>query len=261
MSPVKEFKTEEMLIPEHVKGLIYGHWGSGKTWTLGTGPKPMFLFDLDRGRQTLGGTPGIEGIDFYSKDKRNIRPVLNAMKKKIGELQKECPYKFVAFDSATRLGDYLMWSIIDLNGRWGSEPEMRMQDYGTLAGMLEDWFLDILDIPAHVFITGHAKVVLPDEKSPAGTEALYLPLSTGQAFPQKVGAIFDEVYRQVVTATKGPQETEYRLQTQPDGKWYAKTRLNYDEGGVRKKVLAKYEQPSLEQLFQKVADARQKHQN
>ena len=250
-------KTTDIKIPENVKGYIYGESGSGKTRTLSTAPKPMYMFDCDKGVQTIAGVPGIEYDLYRPESRKKTLPVLNAVKTKIAELQRDCPFATVALDSSTFYGNWILDKLITINNRWGQTPQLRKQDYGTLADELAELFLDLLNIDANVFITGHGRVLVPDEDS-KNTSTLYLPLMHGQKFPQQLPMYFDELYRTVIKIKPGTSDNQYVLQTQSDTRWSAKTRLTrYDKKkGEIVNVLDKYEESNLTMLIEKVAKAR-----
>lgn len=256
-------KTTDISIPSNLKGLFYGPSGSGKTYLLSTAPKPMYILDLDNGVQTIAGVPGIEYdvFDHTSLDlpsnadwKRHCTTLINNVKAKVRELINDCPYESVGFDSSTQYGDWLGYHLININNRWNQDPQLRIQDYGVIAEEMADIFLMLLQIDANVFITGHNRVVMDEEKG----ETLYLPLMTGQKFPQKVPMYFDEMYRLVVKVKPGANSNEYLLQTQSDNKWSAKTRLNYYDAKQKKivPVLNKYEPANLTEMIEKVGKAR-----
>ena len=256
-------KTTDIKIPDNLKGLIYGASGSGKTWTLGTAPKPMYIIDCDDGMQTLAGVPGIE-FDVYNHTSLELSPgsdwkrqstrLINKVQNKVNELIKDCPYTSVALDSSTQYGDWIGYHLITINNRWNAEPKLRIQDYGTIAESMSDLFLSLLQIDAHVFITGHGRVVINEEKN----ETLHLPLMTGQKFPQKVPMYFDEMYRLITKVKPGTNDNLHLLQTQPDTSWSAKTRLNYydPKRDTIVPILKKYEKADLTGIIERVTKAR-----
>ena len=252
-------KTTDMTIPENLKCLIYGDPGSGKTYTLGTAPKPMYILDTDNGVQTLAGVPGIEyNVYKPTEDKTNLRPIQKLIAK-INSLVDECPYETVALDSATNLAKLLQYRIITMAGRWDETNKMRIQDWGALKDDMAEVFESIQSIDSHVIVTGHNRVVQPtDEDGNPQGETLYLCLSeAGQAYPQKAPADFDEIYKMDVQ-TRPRSGTEYRIMTESDRKWTAKSRLNYYDPDTQevKRVLDKYENNDLTEIIDKVTKAR-----
>lgn len=256
-------KTSDLGNFNKLKVLIYGESGSGKTYTLSTAPKPLYILDLDNGVETLAGVPGITydifdhtslGLPANAAWKRHATKLINNVKAKIRELIKHCEYASVALDSSTQFGDWLGYHLIGLNNRWNQDPMLRIQDYGTIAEEMADLFMMMLQIDANIFITGHGRVVMDEEKG----NILHLPLMTGQKFPQKVPMYFDEMYRTVVKVKPGTNRNEYLLQTQNDSKWSAKTRLNrYNEDtGKLEPILDKYEPSDLGAMIEKVKKAR-----
>lgn len=247
-------------IPERLKILLYGPPGSGKTYFIGTAPTPIYVFDTDNGIETISQLPDdILDYDTYKPSKRDNLQPLNKLISKLNEFADECPYETVALDSATNLARLLQYRIITLNKNWNETNKMRIQDWGVLKDDLEEIFISIQSLDAHVVVTGHNRVVQPtDEDGNPQGETLYLCLSeAGQAYPQKAPADFDEIYKMDMI-NRPRSGTEYRVQTQADQKWLCKTRLNYYDREERtlEPILDQYEEPDFSHIIQKVKKAR-----
>lgn len=256
--------TEERIIGEYLKCLLYGKWGSGKTWTLGTAPKPIYVFDCDNGLETLSGVPDITYDIYAPKENRKDMLPLNSLISKVNEFVDECPYATVALDSATVLSVLCKNRIVTLNDRWNKDAPMRIQDWMTLAKDLGEIFMGLLSIDANIIVTGHSRVSVSDETS----SVLYLILSeAGQAFPQSAPIYFDEIYRQVVVSKPSMKikagvsaSNQYLLQTEEIGNWRCKSRLNYYdyEKGKKIRVLDRFEEPDITAMVERVHEAREK---
>lgn len=246
------------MLDYYLKCLVYGDWGSGKTWFIGTAPKPLLVLDTDNGAKTIEQMPGVEAKNYHPNDDPTDQMPLNRLQSKINSLVDECEYETVALDSSTVLATLIKNRLITMNNRWEADTKMRIQDWGTLADDMSQFFGALQSIEANIIITGHNRVVIEEDTG----STLYLPLSeAGQSFPQRAPLHFDEVYRMVVRKKPGKQRNEYKVQTESDSKWSAKSRLNYYDKEQDKlvPVFNKYEEADFSKMLQKVRDAREKH--
>ena len=250
-------QASDIEISEYLKCLVYGSWGTGKTWFIGTAPKPLYVLDVDSGMQTLEGLPQTEYDDYSpNDDPKDLKPLVD-LTTKVNELVDDCPYETVALDSATVLAQLVKNRIITLNNRWNADNKMRIQDWGVLADELTEIFSGLQSIDANVIITGHNRVVLNEDTN----AKLYLPLSeAGQSFPQKAPLHFDEVYRMVVRKKPGNNQNDYMVQTESDQQWSCKSRLNYYDPDKNKlvRVFDKYEDADFSKMLEKVKKARKR---
>lgn len=250
---------EDRPLPSKLKIFLYGESGSGKTWFIGSAPTPMYYFQFDiNGGQTISGTPGIEYDDYYCADlKTDPIRVEAAIGRKVRELQRNCPFATVAFDSFTLFSEMLRGKIIGANGRWGKEPEMREQDWGTLGDLSTTAIRDWLRIDANIIITSHGRVAI-HELPGNQKEILHLITPDGLKFPQKVSNYFDEVYRISARHKGSNNPNDYRIMTRSDRDWSAKSRLNVYNKKTRKleHVLDPEEPADFTLLYEKLRAAR-----
>ncbi len=253
-------RTDDMSLPDHLRILLYGPSGSGKTFFTGTAPKPMYVFDCDDGIKTLKGVPDIE-YDVYkpNPDPKDMTP-LNKLIAKANKLLQDCPYETVTLDSLTKLTELVKNRIITISGRWSVGPEskdskMRIQDWQELGYELVEILTKFQHIDANVIITSHNKIKINDDTK----SVLYLVASgSGQSFPQALPADFDEIYKMEVTKSAGSTPNKYRIMTESDNQWIAKSRLNTYQGGELVRVFNKYEEPNFSKLLDKLKKARER---
>lgn len=182
------------LVLDNVKffGLVYGGIGSGKTRLFDTCPKPCYVFCTDpRGMDSLRGRD-VE-YDYYTDKIVNDITVETAWKQiflRIAEMQRECKYATVGIDSVTTLQDSCMLQILKDSGK--RRPEF--QQWGDVISRLQDLFIRLGTLNAHVLITAHESM----EKDEVAGSIKVCPNFVGKKLPQTGGLYFSEVYRLIV---------------------------------------------------------------
>ena len=202
-------KTSDMSMVDlpPIYGLVWGSSGVGKTHFIGSCPKPIYIFDWDRGLLTLRGKEGIE-YDTYMKEGGWTQSLAQLTK-----LEKDCPYATVGIDSISTMQDAAMSRLIQVGGK----KEMDLKEWGRLIESMRDLFLRFRILTekhgCNVIVTAHDQVV-KDEMSGA---VQLKPLIVGK-LAGKLPLFFDEVYR---LEPKRSREgvTEYLMQTKADRSW------------------------------------------
>ena len=237
--------------PEFLKVLIYGESGTGKTYSISTFPDPVYIFDFDRGIETLSGiTPGEFEYDTYAEGSIQGQPFVQ-FRKKVAELRKKCPYKTVVLDSVTTLGEKAVTSFVR-SASGHMETPLELQDHLKISDKLSQALDELLGIQANIVVISHPKVIITEETG----EIKYLVMQTGNKLPQRVPLIFDEIYK-AERKDSAQGEPKYTWQTKSDRKWPARSRFNYiDKGGIKRAVLDSYEEPNLTAILEKVEKAR-----
>src|SRR5690606_25453099 len=187
--------------------------------------------------KTLSGWKDIYYDSFLQDgDNKNFKPLSDAYAK-LNELQKSLvdketgvEYKTVAIDSLTYLGKMIVYYIATLTNHWDSNTKkvaLQIQDWEAVAEELTKYTMAALSLPCHVIITSHEKVAARMDSAGNTLEVNYLPGRIGQKFPTECPGLFDEVYRMVVMPSANPNKrADYKVQTERDRKWVAKSRLN-----------------------------------
>lgn len=220
-----------------VNFLLIGKMGSGKTTLSVTGPKPVYYYGLDR-----GGSIGIARLveqgwlirDVRFEDDDPFKPTAwmrfeeDFLKKvETGVFRN---FGSVVFDSTTGLGNMAMNYVLAKAGRAGETPKTgekgagyEKSDYGQQKNYLKNLFYRALALPCTVIFTGH-----PATYEEEGTGKIYTgPMITGD-LKTKIPQWFNEIY--YVKSEKRSAGQEYRIVTQPDGTYDARSALAF--GGM-----------------------------
>lgn len=217
--------------------LVYGKMGSGKTQTLGTARKPILIYSFDPGgTKTLRSLieTGDVVVEHYesgdlgsydewarSYDQAKSAGILNL-------------FATVCIDSLTTWGDALLKKIVGSVDKQPSLPNYMQQQV-----VVQNTIKAMSDMPFDLMLTGHIGVQR-DEVSGKMTSTLF----ASPKMAVKIPLLFDEVYvAQAAGSTKG--STVYKLLTQPDGLYDARTRIG--GGGL----FAAEEEPNIKALLKK----------
>lgn len=203
---------------EHLKILLFGAPGAGKTWLAGTFPKPAFV-DTDNGLRTLASKPFKEAYP----NKRIVYETFDdptdqhgAFTKATGfwealefanKLIEDKEIETIVFDSLSSLQELSMHVGFELSGRDNKSKTMAkldaarrskgipvavptQADYGSSMAVFSQFMNKAVTIPKHVVFIAHER----DETTEAGALLRKDPLLTGQAVRAKVAKWFDEVW-------------------------------------------------------------------
>lgn len=216
--------------------LLIGEPGTGKTNFLGTLPKPLYVFDADKGMRTLFGVEGIT-YDTFRDAPFGMAPAPGlykwgsgwlAMRKQAEELVRDCPYASVAIDTVSFAFE-LAKNYARLKNPAKQGPEaMELPQWGDTAGQMKS-FLDVfLAIRAVKVATCHVK----RDINPVTDVVEFLPLLEGQ-MQGKIGGFFDECYYTNIKKEGSGDKAIYRycVQTAQANLFKsARTRLGVPDG-------------------------------
>jgi hypothetical protein len=219
----------------HIKVLIYGLSGAGKTSCALGFPGPMYVADFD-GKISSGANyweardaKRLEQIEFD-----NFQPtaanggvrVYRKFEAKLAELEElarqgRFPFKTFVLDSLTSFGDMALQAIMaDNPGVKRVDPKTpAMQDYLILSANFKPMIYRLLALPCNVVTVGH----LAAEKDPEGNLVGYRPALPGK-LPELLPILFQEVYRAYVDTVEG--KPVHIAQTRPTGLYVARTQLS-----------------------------------
>ena len=228
--------------------LIYGDFGTGKTQTLATAPKPIFIDSFDPGgTKTAALQPLIESGDIIVENKWETdswkKPfAFREWEKEIEARKKDDFFSHIgtyALDSVTKWADSMMFAILKSGtagtSRVGKTPEQ--QDYLAQQFTSVDWLGVLMGLPCHVIVTGH--IGLTRDEVTGGMES---GLMLAGKNSEKVPLVFDEKYvTRTITKSSG---TTYELLVKNEGRYKAETRI----GGIKFNPI---EEPNIKALLKK----------
>lgn len=217
MPNAKEFASS----PD-VSFLLVGDSGTHKTYFLRTLPRPIYVFDFDKGMAVNAG----EDMDYdtFKELPQGAKPKENgkdgrweygtswpAFLTKLNEIGTQidsgtCPYKSIAFDSVSMMSDALMAYILKQNNR----KLMEIQDWGAYLSNMRSLFGQVTGWPLIKAFCAHVRRMENDltrleEK---------LPMVPGQ-FSGLISIYFDEVYFCDVKVDLATGKASYVVQTMP----------------------------------------------
>ena len=243
-----EILSAKELVAPPFHALVYGDSGTGKTYSLRTLPKPVFVFCADPdGMVTLRG---FDGIDFVYLTESPQMTAVSKLEEALETFERDLRgrYASVAFDSLTSFGDILMNHCIRLTGKdpldmfpsrykkgEGVLLGPSQQDYGNEMTLIQRFVSKVLTWPINVVFTAHAEIV----KDQITGKVIGGPMLTGK-LRNKLPNLFTEVY---LTKREG---TRYVFRTKGDGIYIAKSRLS-QEG-----KLDEIEEPDFSRIISKV---------
>ncbi len=216
---------------------LIGEPGTGKTKFLGTLPKPLYVFDADKGMRTLRGVEGIT-YDTYRdapfgmevpKDSTLYKwgHGWDAMTKKLRGFHTDCPYASVAIDTVT-----FMQTLAKNSARLRAPAErgkevMEKQHWGEISNMMNS-MLDLL-----IMIPGTIKVVTTHVKrdvNPINDNTEFVPLIDGN-MQGRIAGFFDEVYYTNRSLSADKKSEIFTLQTRQSGLYKsARSRIGVPDG-------------------------------
>lgn len=203
--------------------LVYGDFGTGKTYSLRTAPKPVLIHSFDP-----GGTRSIKTLidkgevlaDTRFEEEDAINPTAyRSWEDTFDALRGTEIFNHIGtyvLDSVTTWSDALMNAILKEEGRAGNPPQI--QDYQVQMGTMRDAIKVLTGLPCNVIVTGHIDVI----QDQVSGRIISGPMVTGK-MKQKMPLLFDEIY--VSLASQTSQGIDYAFLTQNNGKYKARSRL------------------------------------
>lgn len=220
--------------------LIYGDFGTGKTYMLHTAPKPVFVHSFDPGgsvtlRKWIDKGEVIVDSSFESDETDNPKEPQNAYvrwEKEFNRLREMNFFDNVGtycIDSLTTMGESLMRGIMEraTSKKSGKRspyhkeiptfiPEI--QDYNVQQLTMRDYLNVCCGLPCNFICTGHI-----DKKQDQVTGGFISTVMVSGKAAQKIPLLFDEVYiADYKSLSSGP---EYFLRMSPEGMYKARSRL------------------------------------
>lgn len=183
----------------HVKALIYGDSGVGKTWTASTAPRPVYLLTEPNGLPTIrASNPDavVVQADEGHGGMETVRAFLRAAKD--GTLARETGAETVVLDSLNELQRMVRDEIVATKRGSHQEGVFTLQDWGTLTDKMRAMVRAFRDLPFHLVGITHA-----DAQTEEGGPRHILPMFMGRSLPNEIAGYFSVVGYQYRKQSKG----------------------------------------------------------
>ena len=201
---------------EHLKVLVIGTYGTGKSTFASTFPTPGFVFNFDNRILTYAGRDW--DYEDYPWDWRGwvkFEKDLIELKKNISN------YKTVVVDSTTSMSDLAMQRALMLDPkRSPTGGPIWNVHYMMVRHLVEGKLRQIVDLPCNVVVLSHISIQKDED---TGTIVDVGPLLTGQ-LSEIIPGLFHEVY--FATTKRMQNKTQWLLQTVPIGFFKARSTLS-----------------------------------
>lgn len=222
---------------QHIKVLLYGDSGTGKT-CFGTGwPGPIHYCDFDgkvnSAAAFLEGNPKLKEITYENyapvDDKGTAGQRFNT---DLGQMRKsgKLPGTLI-LDSLTTFSDEMMRYLMRLNPgikrmdtKGAATPAM--QDYQVARLFFKQILGELLNLPCNLIVTAHVQI----DKDEITGEILRTPMLAGK-LSRELPILFPEVHRSFV------KDGKYLGQTKSDARYTCRTQIR----GLPAEIELKYE--------------------
>lgn len=232
--------------------LVYGDFGTGKTYSLHTAPKPVLVHSFDPGgSRTLREWVGKGEVlvdDRFEREEPGDPQAYREWEEEFARLRNIGFFNHVGtyvIDSLTTMSEALMNAVMKGNKKQKSRNQEietyipQLNDYQVQQYTIRDFLNIMCGLPCNFICTGH----IDRSKDEVSGKMISTPMITGK-LAQKIPMLFDEVY---VTQTKQTSEgTEYYFLTESDGLYQARSRLAAS-GKIKKN-----ERPDFKYILDKV---------
>lgn len=210
---------------QHIKVLLYGNSGSGKTCFAAGWPGPIHYADFDgkvnSAAAFLAGSPKLDQITYenYAPTDRfgSAGARFNSDMSKMRASGK-LPGTLV-LDSLSTFSDEIMRYLMKLNpsikrmGTQGAEVPA-MQDYQVARLFFKQVLGEMLNLPCNVVVTAHIQM----DKDEITGQIIRSPMLAGK-LARELPIIFPEVYRSYV------KDGKYLAQTKTDAQYECRTQI------------------------------------
>lgn len=203
--------------------LVYGDFGTGKTFSLRTARQPVYIYSFDQ-----GGTKSLKseiekgGVipdTRFEHDQPDKPFAYKDWEREFDRLRKTDFFDNIGtlvLDSLTSWADSIMSEILRRDGRAGSTPHLR--DYQVQMLTIRDVIQLMNGLPCDFIAIGHMHTEKDEQTGKVETG----PMVTGK-LSKKLPSYFDEVYV-ALSRGKGDNVT-YQFLTVNDGYYKARSRL------------------------------------
>lgn len=220
---IKRLRQQQVKVDENIRILIYGQSGTGKTYSLRTARKPLFIDSFDPGGSVvladlIAKGEAIVRTQFENEDPKNPT-AFAAWDSSLDKIEQSgVMEKFGTYvlDSATTWGQACLNTILAKAGRAGGTPQQN--DWYPQMVLMEAGIRRIFKFPCDVIFICHSDI----QKDEVIGKIVRSPMLTGKS-KTRIPLLFSEVY--YADAKLSSKGTEYIWQLQADNTNQAKSRL------------------------------------
>lgn len=233
--------------------LIYGDFGTGKTYMLQNCPKPVYIHSFDPGgTKTLRNKINDPNVPIYADtsfeitEGRDKAQAYYDWDKEFKRLNREGFFENVGtfvIDSITTMSAAILEAASRVNDKNNPIRGLdvmvaQLRDYQVQMAVIEYIVAECTSLPCHFIMTGHIDM----KQDEVSGQLVTGPMITGK-LAQKIPLLFDEVY---VSKTKQTSKgLDYFFLTQNDGYFKARSRLAADYN------LARHEEQDIKSILKR----------
>jgi hypothetical protein len=146
----------------HIKGLIMGDSGAGKSYLIATAPNPLVLLTEPNGAMSIQAS-NPDALIIHITDLNHMKAVLAAIRD--GAIKQ--PFDTIVIDSITELQRMIQFDILAEANKKGKDKRetLSKQDYGKLANRFTELITKIRNLPYHLICTCLVSIQVIDENT------------------------------------------------------------------------------------------------
>lgn len=200
-------------LPSHLKLLIYGDSGSGKTWCSSTAPKPLVMLTERNGMQSIKRS-NPDAYVAYCTTADQCRDFLVAV------MNGDVPdgVETIVIDGITEVQQIM---IDDILSKKGENRKMSLPDWGELGDRMRRFLRCLRDLPYHVVVTALVTHELNEE---SGETRVY-PLVQSKKLPNQLAGYFNVVgflFKRAVATEDGEQTVSRKIMLEGPSRFLCK---------------------------------------
>ena len=195
MEGIQNLKDKMLSVDDHLRVILYGPAGGGKTTLAATFPKP-FLFNFDKKLKSVYGTD-VDYKDYSYDSPKDAARSWKMFWKDFRELKRaENEYETYIFDSLTAMDAMVLCHCSVLAGNVAdAKPDIGV--YREQSDLYRHLFMEMNSIShKNVVLIAHQEEVRdkPDDIGGIGAIREITPLITGKKIRPKLPAMFEDVW-------------------------------------------------------------------
>ena len=185
-------KAKDLVLDKamHLRALLYGQAGKGKTYFIRSMPKPCLVFDFDGKIKPLYGVDGIDIISYRVSTSQECQAAFTQFRADLKEFTKSGLYQSGAIDSLTSFDTVALRALCAMASK-GDDDRPTLPTYGDLANYYSMLFTQLKAIDKSMLVIAHE---LYKEDKETNQLLGITPLITGKKIIPQLPAYFEEVW-------------------------------------------------------------------